>query len=112
MARLVEEQLKAFALAALEEAAASAHDAPVKRTWALRLVLAYLASRASSRTDFERWPFDEFWRSIANPDRWRWQSVNAALNGIYRAIGERRDGERTTRFESSCRVAIDRNGID
>ena len=103
MARLTDEALKALALSALEEAAASASAGPVKRTWALRLALAYLASRANGRPEFVRWPFDGFWRSLLSVDSiGRSQSLNSNLNGIYRAIGEKRDYERVRRFERLC----------
>jgi hypothetical protein len=93
-----------MALNALEEITAKAHHVPVARTWALRLALAYLASRASERPEFVRWPFDSFWSAITSPDRiGRWQNMNASLNGIYIAVGVERDHRRVTEFEHRAR---------
>jgi hypothetical protein len=39
---------------------AKAHQAPVTRTWALRLADPYLAARANERPEFVRWSFDHF----------------------------------------------------
>jgi len=93
-----ESRLVAFALHALEEAAAQAHHGEVRRTWGLRLALAYLASR--DRSDHTRWAFEQFWRGLGHPrPRERWTVLNAALNGIYRAIGQKRDWQRVSDFE-------------
>jgi hypothetical protein len=100
MPRLSEERLITFALDALEEAAATAHDGPVKRTWALRLVLAFLASRSPHGKPSPRWPFDHFWQNLVHHrEQDRWANVNAALNAIYIAVGRRRDVQRTSLFE-------------
>lgn len=89
-----------MALNALEEATAKAHHTAVSRSWALRLALAYLGSRASERPDFVRWPFDRFWDAIGSTDRiGRWQNMNASLNGIYIAVGVERDHRRVSEFE-------------
>ena len=99
------EKLDAMALNALEEAAAGAHDTAIRRTWALRLALAYLASRASERPGFARWPFDSFWGALASRDAiGRSQSLNASLNGIYIAIGVQRDHRRVREFEERARA--------
>ena len=100
MPPLSEERLIAFALDALEEAAAAAHDGPVRRTWALRLVLAFLASRHRHSKPSARWPFDHYWQALAHHrEQDRWANVNAALNAIYVAVGRRRDVQRTSLFE-------------
>jgi len=74
--------LRERALAAVDEAADQASDGPVRRTLALRFTLAFLANFAD-----ERWPFDNFWQSIASSnDRGRWQNANAARNAIRRSV--------------------------
>ena len=100
MPPITEDSLVIIALDALEEAAASAHDGPVKRTWALRLVLAFLASRSRHGRRPPRWPFDHFWQNVVHHrEQDRWANVNAALNAIYVAVGRRRDVQRTSLFE-------------
>ena len=101
MVTFPEDRLVTFALDALEETAAAAHDAPVRRSWALRLALAFLASRARHGSSPPRWPFDNFWRSLAHQRQQdRWANANAALNAIYIAVGRRRDIHRVSFFES------------
>jgi hypothetical protein len=101
---IADSRLVASALDALEEVAAATHEGPVKRTWALRLVLAYLASRARHGSQPARWPFDHFWRSIATVKQQdRWGNTNAALNAIYLAVGEKRDRKRVSLFEQRAR---------
>jgi hypothetical protein len=85
--RLSEELLTEMALAALEEVAALCRQAPVERSAALRLVLAYLASRQPCDRHF----FDAFWRAVITARaRDRSAVVEASLNGIYRQVGRRR----------------------
>lgn len=97
-------RLVALALDALEEIAAAAHEGPVKRTWALRLVLAFLASRARHGSPSPRWPFDHFWQALAHHrQQERWAKANAALNAIYLAVGEKRDMSRVSLFEQRAR---------
>ena len=85
--RVADEKLIQFALRALEEAAGAAMLAPVERTFAIRLALAYLASRHSC----ERWPFDQFWQALPyEQHRGRRASITASLNGIYVQIGRKR----------------------
>lgn len=104
MPPLSEERLVSIALDALEEAAATAHDGPVKRTWALRLVLAFLASRPRHGEPPPRWPFDHFWQALAHHrEQDRWANVNAALNAIYVTVGQRRDVQRVSLFEKRAR---------
>ncbi len=100
MPLLSDARLITIALDALEEAAAAAHSEPVRRTWALRLVLAFLASRSRHGRAIPRWPFDHFWRCLADERQQdRWGNVNAALNAIYLAVGEKRDMQRVSLFE-------------
>jgi hypothetical protein len=100
MPPLSEERLLTIALDALEEAAATAHDGPVKRTWALRLVLAFLASRSRHGKPPRRWPFDHFGQNLVHHrEQDRWANVNAALNAMYIAVGRRRDVQRISLFE-------------
>ena len=77
-------QLRDKTLAAVEEAAAEAMSGPVQRSKALAFALAYLWAYGSG----SREPFDRFWKDIAHEyEIGRRQSVNASLNGIYRALG-------------------------
>lgn len=100
MPPLSEERLLTIALDALEEAAAMAHDGPVKRTWALRLVLAFLASRSRHGRPPPRWPYVHFWQALAHHRQQdRWANVNAALNAIYVTVGQKRDIQRVSLFE-------------
>ena len=78
------DQLRDKALAALEEAAAEAAAMPVQRSKAIAFALAYLWAYAGG----ERWPFDGFWKDLAEPyDIGRKQSLNAHLNAIYLRLG-------------------------
>lgn len=89
MPRFGMEQLRDKALHALEEVLEECRAAPVRRTFALRFTLAFLANFAKD----ERWPFDRFWQAVTDPlDIARWQNANASLNGIYRLLGVRREG--------------------
>jgi hypothetical protein len=78
-------ELRARALAAVDEAADQASSGPVQRNLTLRFTLAFLANFAD-----ERWPFDNFWQAVANPDeKVRRATVVAARNAIQRAVSER-----------------------
>lgn len=87
------EQVRAFALEALEEYAAAAGKGPLRKTRALRFLLAWLALHAR-----ERWPFDAFWREATAPPHdateaavfGRHQSLTNAVNGIYVQLGVER----------------------
>jgi len=104
MPPLTERRLVSFALDALEEALASAREQPVRRTWALRLTLAFLASRTRQGTRPDRWPFDHYWQALEHPrPNDRSASLNAALNAIYIAVGEKRDTARVSLFEQRVR---------
>ncbi len=85
----------------IEEAAAAFHLGPVPRTRALALALAWL-----SATDdvLPLWPFKSFWEALSNERLHdRWSAVNAAVNAIFLALGERRDLERISAFEGSAK---------
>ncbi|MEO6360613.1 MAG: hypothetical protein ABIO43_08580 [Sphingomicrobium sp.] len=82
-----DDRLIAMALDALEELAKQCDAGPQPKTKMLAAVLAYLHSRAGG----ERWPFDSFWKTIADPkDIGRTQNVNASMNGIYNQLGRKR----------------------
>ena len=82
--RISEDKLVHLALLAVEDAAEQARPAPIRRTFGLRLALAYLASRQ----DCERWPFDQFWQwSVHADDNGRRMHIIGSLNGIYRQLG-------------------------
>ena len=109
MSHVRDSQLVRVALHILEEAAAQAHDEPVRRTYGIRLALGYLASRRHC----ERWPFDAFWKAleITKPNG-RWTSLNAALNGIYLQLQVKRDHSAVTEFERDARKRLGRKGSD
>jgi hypothetical protein len=90
-----------MALGALEEVAARCHHESVPRSGALRLVLAYLASREPC----PRHSFDNYWRAVdhARPQD-RWSQVNSALNGIYAAVGRKRDLSVVSAHEKAARA--------
>lgn len=100
--RLTDARLVDLALGALEEVAATCRYRQAERSWALRLALAYLASRSRS----DRAPYDCFWRAVrhARP-RERSAGVNAALNAIYRRADRRRDIEIISLYEERARKA-------
>ncbi|MBH9537878.1 hypothetical protein [Novosphingopyxis sp. YJ-S2-01] len=100
-----------MALNALEEAVRAAEDRPVRRSWSIRLALAYLASRK----DCERWPFTAFWRSLEiKDDKARRVVLNSNLNGIYRQVGVLRGNEPTAAvpYERDTRKRQSRHGPD
>ena len=102
MRRLDHPRLTHMALVALEEVTACCHVGPVEHSRPLALVLAYLASRKVETATHDA--FDMFWRSIGKREsNARWGNVNAALNGIYLAVGEARDMAVTSAFESQAR---------
>lgn len=94
MPNLVPDRLRQFALDALEEALAQAEFAPVRRTWALRLALAYLAS-LHPRIWSSGEPYRDFWRALSLEGRsMRRRSLEQALGIIYAWAEVRRDRER------------------
>lgn len=98
--QLNESRLLEIALCALEEVVAECHHAPVQRSRALALALAYLASRSRG----ERWPYDRFWTCIKDRQpKERWSGATAALNAIYLAGGWTRDIAMVSRYERAAR---------
>ena len=82
VARFGMAELRDRALAAVDDAADRTHKGPIERTLALRFTLAFLANFAD-----ERWPFDQFWKALAEPkDKERWAVVNSARNAIRRMV--------------------------
>lgn len=109
MTQLTEAQLVAMALKVLEDAAAVAQHEQVRRSWGIRLALAFLVSRRSC----ERWPFDAFWKNMDDRhQQGRWANVNAALNGIYKQLGIRRAVAATSEFERDARKRLGRKGTE
>ena len=94
MPSLGPERLRLFALDALEEAVADGEFGPVRRTWALRLALGYLASlhpRAWSTTE----PYRDFWRALSLELRHsRVGAMERSLRTIYAWADVKRDTER------------------
>ncbi len=81
--RFAPDELRDKALAAVEEAAEQAHSGPIERSKALAFALAYLWAYAGG----DRAPFVWLWQSLATVDDiGRRQNVNAALNGVRRAL--------------------------
>jgi hypothetical protein len=91
--RFASDQLVSFALHALEDAHRQCEQERMRGSWALRFVLAFLASRCE-----ERWPFDYWWTAATQQEAGdtlssqfgRRQSLNAALSGIYLQLGRKR----------------------
>lgn len=82
------EQLKALALRTIEEAAAEALIAPVKRSSGHALALAWLLHFVPHSPPPERWPFTNFWETlVVERDHDRQAAVTAAANAIYLALG-------------------------
>lgn len=111
MGRVDEQRLKGMALAALEEVAARCRHAPQPKTRAVALALAYLAWRSTdpehrhvakmdARAGTPGNPFALFWVAMAHarPND-RGALIEAALNGIYLAVGIRRDVQKIGTFE-------------
>lgn len=79
MPSIPEQRLIWIALQALEQTAQKARDQPLERNHAIRLCLAYLASRSP-----ERWPFDEYWKALADDDdKIRSANLTRCLNAMY-----------------------------
>lgn len=103
MSRLDRTQLRKLALEAIEEAAAASHLGPVPRTRALALALAWLRHAATDDV-LPLWPFKSFWEALSTERTHdRWSAVNAAVNAIYLALGERRYLESISHFEGRTR---------
>ena len=78
------------ALAALETALCCCREEDVRYTTGAIEALSFLERLAD-----EQWPFEQFREALADPGmettqpEARWQSLNAALNGIKRAVGRK-----------------------
>jgi hypothetical protein len=104
MRRIGHQEILQLALEAIEEATAAAHLGPVPRTRGLALALAWLLHFGKDGDPPPRWPFDSFWEGLATErGHDRWSAVNAAANGIYRALEVPRDRERISAFERRMR---------
>lgn len=104
MRRIGPDHLRKLALEAIEEAAAASHLGPVPRTRGLALALAWLLHFGKEGEDLPRWPFESFWEGLTcEREHDRWSAVNAAANGIYRALEIPRDRERSSKFERAAR---------
>jgi hypothetical protein len=105
MPSLGPDRLRAFALDALEEALADAELGAVRRTWALRLALGYLASlhpRMWSRSE----PYRDFWRALSVERRAaRIGQMEAALRTIYVWADVERDDERVAVVRERSKVS-------
>ena len=75
--------LSKLAILAIEDSYCAAAAGPVKRTFGIRLALAFLASRYQC----ERWPFDWYWQFLPQDEaKGRTANLTGALNAIYRQI--------------------------
>jgi hypothetical protein len=106
--KLTPEQLRTFALDALEEAVAEAELGPVRRTWALRLALAYLSS-LHPRIWSVGEPYRDFWRSLSLDSKSaRVPALETALRIIYVRTDAKRNPERISVIrERALGFAID-----
>lgn len=97
---VTESQLTNMALAVLEQVAARSRHVPQRHTRGVALALAYLAyaSRAQDRASF-----DGFWRAMRQEcQKIRATNVSACLNGIYKALGRRREIQVMSAFEQEA----------
>jgi hypothetical protein len=98
MRRVDEPWLVNMALGVLEEVAARADLGVEPRTRSIRLCLAFLWWVAPKK---DRWPFDNFWRSMAMTNAIaRHANVSASLNAIYLALGRNRGLEAAAQVEA------------
>lgn len=103
MGRPTTEMLTIMALTTLEEAAARCRHDVQPQTRGLAVAVAFLAS-VSRSTD--RHFIDRFWRSLRNECQvMRSAEASASLNGIYEAVGRRREVEVMSAFEQAAREA-------
>ena len=80
-----------IALTVLEDAAERARHDTVEQTPVIALALACLIMRQAPNQPWVRWPFEAFWRHLpGKSDIGRSANVQAALNGIYLAVGVKR----------------------
>jgi len=101
MGRPTTEQLTTMALAALEEAAARCRHEAQPQSRGIAVALGFLAHVSKSA---DRYHFDRFWRALRTECRvQRPSDASAALNGIYEAVGLRRETAVMTAFEQAAR---------
>lgn len=81
------DHLRLFAIVALEEAVQECRYRKPRRSFAIRLALAYLWSLRPT----EREPFDTFWRAIAADGMHRFSTADHAFTAIHRHLGLKRD---------------------
>nr|NUR36582.1 hypothetical protein [Sphingomonas sp.] len=103
MPRPTAQQLRSLAFDALEEAISQAEMGPVRRSWALRLALAYLATLhppVSCPGD----PYRDFWRALSIGSRAaRLSALEIALRIIYVRTDSKRDDERVAAIREHAR---------
>ncbi|WP_147417663.1 hypothetical protein [Sphingomonas cavernae] len=58
---------------------------PWKKNAGIAFALAWLANDCADRSCF-----DEFWKELENPERWRSANLTRLINGIYLVLGVRR----------------------
>lgn len=103
MRRVDDNHLRALALEAIEEAAASSHMGPVRQSRAIALALAWLRHRGGDDV-LPLWPFREFWKGLASERQHdRWSAVNAAANAIYLVLDQPRLPAVVSAFERQQR---------
>lgn len=96
MSRIGDKALTIFALLTLEDAASRARAAPIDRSWAVKLALAFLYDRHGG----ERYWYDQFWAAMDKgalsrhsaylSDVHRHNAMHASIEAIYRAAGVQR----------------------
>lgn len=92
-----EDRLVTMSLDALEQILCLSDQDSVRRTRSIALVLAYLASRNVA----QRWPFDEFWKSlVCEDDKIRSGNLNRCLNGIYLQLGIKRTSSMMFKYKA------------
>ena len=97
------DQLTTMALFALEEVAARCRHEAQPQARGIAFALAFLAyvSRSS-----DRYHFDRFWQALRRDCQvYRAAEASSALNGIYEAVGRRRELEVISAFQQAAREA-------
>ena len=90
-----------MALSALEEVAARCRNEPQPQARGIAVALALLAYVSKSS---DRYHFDRFWRALRTECRdTRGAEASSALNGIYKAVGRRRELEVISAFQQAAR---------
>src|SRR4029453_14043490 len=103
MARPSTEQLTTMALAALEEVAARCRPEAQPQTRGIAVALAFLAYVSRSSDGYQ---FDRFWQALRRDcPVYRGAEASSSLNGIYEAVGRRRELEVVSAFQQAAREA-------